>query len=217
MSEGSQRLNPYKELDLPRDCSVADVTKAYRRMAKRAHPDHGGTAERFGALKLARDVLMDAERRRKFDATGEVDPSRADNSEAMLWNCVVGAMVQASAKLTHEGQDFSEADVVDRAKGLLEERKRGLAANRAKADEAIAKWARLAERIERRAKDGKPNRLAASIAALGAQGEQEKRRMTEEVEQIGLALKVLAEYCSPAPAPVLGSAWAMGLGTRAFG
>lgn len=37
---------------------AADITKAYRWAARSAHPDHGGTAERFAAITAARDLLL---------------------------------------------------------------------------------------------------------------------------------------------------------------
>lgn len=39
---------------------AADVIKAYRWAARKAHPDHGGTAERFAAITAARDLLLGA-------------------------------------------------------------------------------------------------------------------------------------------------------------
>ena len=40
----------------------ADIGKAYRWAAHNAHPDHGGTAERFAAITEARDLLLGARR-----------------------------------------------------------------------------------------------------------------------------------------------------------
>lgn len=190
-------MNPYEVLGLPRDCCDADVVRAYRRAAKRAHPDHGGSSEKFQEIKLARDVLVDPERRRKFDDTGTIDPSQADNAEAQLWNRVVGAMVQASSQLLQGGRDFVECDVVSEATRLLDAQKQELAANMKKADTAIKNWKRLSERIRRRGDDGKPNRLAASIASLSAQGVLEKERMARDIEEIKKAMKILDEYETP--------------------
>lgn len=38
--------------------SVEDVKRAYHEVAKRAHPDAGGSAERFRALQMARDQAL---------------------------------------------------------------------------------------------------------------------------------------------------------------
>jgi curved DNA-binding protein CbpA len=45
---------------LPLGCrlSEADIHRAYKRVAKLAHPDAGGNVEAFLALSAARDALM---------------------------------------------------------------------------------------------------------------------------------------------------------------
>jgi curved DNA-binding protein CbpA len=45
-------------LPLGRPLSGAEIHRAYKRAAKRAHPDAGGSAREFLELSAARDVLM---------------------------------------------------------------------------------------------------------------------------------------------------------------
>ncbi len=71
----------YKVLGVPREASTEEVRKAYRRKAKKAHPDAGGDAVKFGALQRAHDVLVDPTRRANYDATGEVDEAPAIDFE----------------------------------------------------------------------------------------------------------------------------------------
>jgi DnaJ-class molecular chaperone len=40
----------YDLLGLDRNCSAADVKKAYRSMALKHHPDRGGDAEKVGGM-----------------------------------------------------------------------------------------------------------------------------------------------------------------------
>jgi hypothetical protein len=47
-------------LGVPPDYTNADVLSAFRRKAKEAHPDAGGTAEMFRKLVEARDRLLAA-------------------------------------------------------------------------------------------------------------------------------------------------------------
>jgi hypothetical protein len=46
------------ELPLGRRLSSAEIHRAYKRVAKRAHPDGGGSAREFLELSAARDALM---------------------------------------------------------------------------------------------------------------------------------------------------------------
>jgi DnaJ-class molecular chaperone len=68
--------DPYEILGLERTADEAAIKAAYRKLAKRHHPDlHPGdakAAERFQELNNANDLLSDPERRARFDR-GELD------------------------------------------------------------------------------------------------------------------------------------------------
>jgi len=68
--------DPYEILGLRRGADEAAIKAAYRKLAKRHHPDlHPGdakAAERFQELNNANDLLSDPERRARFDR-GEID------------------------------------------------------------------------------------------------------------------------------------------------
>jgi DnaJ-class molecular chaperone len=68
--------DPYEVLGLKRDANEAAIKAAYRKLAKRHHPDlHPGdkkAAERFQELNNANDLLSDPEKRVRFDR-GELD------------------------------------------------------------------------------------------------------------------------------------------------
>jgi hypothetical protein len=53
-----QRYRQMLGLPLGRPLSGAEIHRAYKRVAKRAHPDAGGSAGEFLELTAARDVLM---------------------------------------------------------------------------------------------------------------------------------------------------------------
>jgi hypothetical protein len=56
--EGDPRTRAFALLDLPDGASRAEIEKAFRAKIKRAHPDHGGSAEQAAALNDARDLLL---------------------------------------------------------------------------------------------------------------------------------------------------------------
>lgn len=65
---GDQDL--YATLGVDPDASTAEITKAYRRLARELHPDTNPSAaaeERFKAASRAYDVLRDADRRAAYD------------------------------------------------------------------------------------------------------------------------------------------------------
>jgi DnaJ-class molecular chaperone len=68
--------DPYEVLGLERTADEAAIKAAYRKAAKRHHPDlHPGdskAADRFKELNTANDLLSDPEKRTRFDS-GEID------------------------------------------------------------------------------------------------------------------------------------------------
>ena len=68
--------DPYQVLGVPRGAGADDIRKAFRKLAKKHHPDANpgdkASEERFKQVSAAFDILGDAEKRRKFDA-GEID------------------------------------------------------------------------------------------------------------------------------------------------
>lgn len=64
----------YNILDVDRSASVDDIKKAYRKAARRWHPDHNGadaeTAARFKDVTEAYKVLSDPEKRARYDRLG---------------------------------------------------------------------------------------------------------------------------------------------------
>jgi molecular chaperone DnaJ len=69
------RSDYYKTLGVDRKASQDDIKKAYRKLARRYHPDtnkEAGAEERFKEVSEAYDVLGDPEKRKSYDRGGGV-------------------------------------------------------------------------------------------------------------------------------------------------
>jgi molecular chaperone DnaJ len=65
----------YKTLGVDRKASQEEIKKAYRKLARRYHPDannEAGAEERFKQISEAYDALGDPEKRKKYDRGGSV-------------------------------------------------------------------------------------------------------------------------------------------------
>jgi DnaJ-class molecular chaperone len=73
--------DPYDALGVERTASLEDIRTAYRRLAKKLHPDlnpgNREAEERFKEVASAYDILSDKDKRQRFD-DGEIDATGAE-------------------------------------------------------------------------------------------------------------------------------------------
>src|SRR5713226_8821661 len=76
--------DPYAMLGVKREASPDEIRSAYRKLAKKYHPDlNPGNKEaeaRFKAISAANELLSDPEKRARFDR-GEIDASGQERPE----------------------------------------------------------------------------------------------------------------------------------------
>jgi Ca-activated chloride channel family protein len=67
----ASNIDPYITLGIPKDASQEDIKSAYRRVARRLHPDvnqnNPGAAVQFQDITSAYELLMDDEQKRRYD------------------------------------------------------------------------------------------------------------------------------------------------------
>src|ERR1700730_17878417 len=63
--------DPYELLGVQRSASAGDIKKAYRKLAKKLHPDSNKkdpkAADKFAELNSAHEIVGDADKRKAFD------------------------------------------------------------------------------------------------------------------------------------------------------
>jgi DnaJ-class molecular chaperone len=80
--------DPYTVLGVKKDASQDQIQKAYRRLAKKLHPDlnpgNKRAEEQFKEVSAAYNVLGDADKRARFDR-GEIDASGAERPQQRFY------------------------------------------------------------------------------------------------------------------------------------
>ncbi|MEA2554590.1 MAG: molecular chaperone DnaJ [Fimbriimonadaceae bacterium] len=76
------KRDPYEVLGVPRDASADEIKSAYRRLARRYHPDVNPddpqAEEKFKEIGNAYSVLSDQDKRSRFDRFGTTEETPAD-------------------------------------------------------------------------------------------------------------------------------------------
>lgn len=76
--------NPYEVLGIASSASADEIRSAYRKLAKKLHPDLNPgdktAEEKFKQVAGAYDLLSDAEKRKRYDA-GEIDDAGAERAQ----------------------------------------------------------------------------------------------------------------------------------------
>jgi DnaJ-class molecular chaperone len=101
--------DPYEVLGVPRTASDDEIRKAFRKLAKKHHPDlnPGDKAAEaaFKEIAQANDLLSDAEKRRRFDA-GEIDASGQEMQPRGFYRDQAGGMGGAKDRRSGGQEEF---------------------------------------------------------------------------------------------------------------
>lgn len=178
--------NLYDALGVNRGAPPDVIHKAYRRAARAAHPDMGGSAERWALISLARDTLTNPRKRQQYDSTGETD-----DLEAAAKQTVYDAVLQVASQAARMG-DLTTFDIVKDAIHLLRQNLTNIAtakANLRAGDQAVAK---VIERFK--AVDGKPNMLHSLLSAEFQGAQRAAMQFEQQAKVTERAIAILREH-----------------------
>jgi len=102
----------YDKLGVKKDATEAEIKKAFRRLARKHHPDTGGSEEKFKEINEAYEVLSDKEKRSQYDQFGQYfggNPPPGAGAGAGGWPPGAGAGAQGGAQY----QDVNIGDLGD--------------------------------------------------------------------------------------------------------
>jgi curved DNA-binding protein CbpA len=195
-------MNPYDVLGIPRDASTADVRKAYRRKAKTAHPDAGGTAQAFAELERAAQILTDPQKRLTYDETGRTDEPKPDNETAQVLAVIQGMLQNAIAKDVP-----GHVDILAQMKGEVRQAQAEATAAKAERERKIVRLDRLAKRFTVKAGT---NLIARMIETNAAESRLAITGIDQQLCILGRVLAMLDGYefaADPVPTARMGQSF----------
>lgn len=101
----------YTILGVAKTASAADITKAYRKLAKKLHPDLNpgdkAAEERFKKITAAYGIVGDEEKRKRYDA-GEIDASGQETPQQRYYREYAGGPEGARYRSAQGFEDIGE-------------------------------------------------------------------------------------------------------------
>ena len=182
----------YATLGLNRDAPMSEIRKAYRRAAKKAHPDAGGSPEQFERLSRALAVLGDEKRRQHYDETGDDSAPEPDITEALARSTALGAIGDVMAAIDQKNADYDEFDLLGDAKRHLTTQRGAEAGQIKKAKKKIERLKKAAKKF--RAKKGKVNLIGPMLENQATELARGVAKAERQQEMLKRALEILAEH-----------------------
>ena len=181
-----EKRNYYEILGVAKDFSEEQLKKAYRKLARKYHPDVTDEPDgetRFKEIQEAYEVLRDPDKRAHYDAFGGI-PFNAVEEKAH--STVVGLAMQFIQNMNNEyGMiEWICAQLLDRKGKVLQHKLNG--------EKVIAHLSRIRARLEYKGKGSNKilAMLDAQIAAVQAQMEQ----LPGQLEEIEVSIRIAQEY-----------------------
>ena len=175
MTDPAETPDLYAELDIPREATGPEITRAYRKRSMKTHPDAGGTAEAFAATKLAYDILSDPDKREAYDETGAI--SKGPNDQQILENAIGILDILFDGMVDDEAPDPDQFDPLRLLKLHLQQNVAEAAEKISRLERKLKKIRRLQQRIVAR------TNVEAGKSQIGRILKQRARTVLNAIEQ----------------------------------
>lgn len=178
----------YETLGVAKNADPEAIKRAYRRKAQKAHPDRGGSSEKFHAIQRAYDVLGDEKRRARYDAgdeaVGGVDRTPEELAHAKVAGLILAAVVSCP--------DLAHHNIIEDCKGAVQ---REIVEHNRKIAEIEGKIGRAEDAIKRisRKKPGR-NVVVELIKGDIATGRRVQGEIREKIEVAKLVISIFDDY-----------------------
>lgn len=184
----------YGRLGLKATADLAAIKRAFKNLALSNHPDQGGNDEAFQAIRHAYDVLVDPERRRRYDETGDASEKAPNNAHAALWGLIGSILGDAIGKAVQQDKDPSKIDLVSVIVNVLERRSDEIRESVTGAQRAKTLYAKIVGRFKRKKADAEPNVLDTIARAHLASLDNNIAQLSEQLAQNQAAIDILKDY-----------------------
>ena len=115
-------MNPYETLGVDKDATDAAIKAAYRKAARKHHPDrHGGDSSQMQTVNAAYEVLSDPARRKQYDETGSTE--KKPSLEVTLFAALVEVVADEPGNIVNNMEREVSNAIVNGRKEIREAQK----------------------------------------------------------------------------------------------
>lgn len=179
-------MNPYETLDVDAKSTIDTIKAAYKKMAKKFHPDRkGGDAKKMAEVNVAYALLADPVRRDRFDQTGETEGPPSIEVQAQ------NALAQVFDQLLSDDIDIDPSmDPVEHLTATFRDAIKRANFEVKKVETYLAKLEKKAGRIARTGSAGRSDIWGRVLSDRRARykGTIQKNQMTIEVAKAAIEL-----------------------------
>ena len=178
----------YDRLGVKPEATPDEIKAAYRYLARHTHPDAGGDAADFCDIADAYAVLGNADRRARYDESGDTGTITEETQRAEALNIVQQMMEQ----VLNQVQDVIYNDVVAKMREALAESVTKIEADIGGLRASIVRYAKFANRFS--VKDGKTNIISSMIDFKISGLERRIADATKALDHHKAAAEILQDY-----------------------
>lgn len=121
-------IDPYEILGVDPKADKEEIKKAYRRKAKKHHPDRGGEQKDMSILLLCYDTLLDDEKRQRFDNNGEMDGVDTPPKDNKAYNYLTKKAGELVSSMMEKGISLLTTDMILLFSTAIQEELKGVPA-----------------------------------------------------------------------------------------
>lgn len=181
----------YGVLGLERKASATHVRAAYRRLVKAHHPDKGGDRAVFERVQHAYDVLVDVNRRDRYDRTGDAAEVKIDDPVEVMAMGLIGQLL--GSIVGQDGEAAVRRDLVALMVDTLRKQAAEHESNRQRLGLVEANIVRLRSRFSRK-DGGQENRIAVLLGHQLVEAQRGREALARAVVGCERAIEILSDY-----------------------
>lgn len=188
--------DPYEILGLNRDATPEEVAAAFKRAAKKSHPDTGGSNDEFARVTQAALVLKDPSKRKRYDEDGTIDENRPDNKQAQAMERVVNFFINSiNATLDqnpgYQSVSLDQLDLVQGGRDWFNQQIGGCYEQINKVERQVKQFDRVLKRLKSKKKK---DQLRKMLEHHKGQIQRLIAANKAEIEVHKLSLEILEDY-----------------------